>query len=112
MKHETVKVQCSTPTPGKKPTRILKWKYESISAAIIKILSARANSGVRFSELSGLVENLIGDEVMKELGSASWYTTTVKLDLEAKGIVQRVPGSSPQVIKLSDKASRGPQRAI
>jgi hypothetical protein len=30
------------------------------------------------------------------LGSIGWYTTTVKLDREVKGIIARVPGSKPQ----------------
>jgi hypothetical protein len=33
-------------------------------------------------------------------GSVNWYVTTVKLDLEARGTVQRVPNSRPQLVKL------------
>jgi len=33
-------------------------------------------------------------------GSVTWYVTTVKLDLEARGVVKRVPHSRPQLVKL------------
>jgi hypothetical protein len=33
-------------------------------------------------------------------GSVMWYVTTVKLDLEARGDVKRVPNSRPQIVKL------------
>jgi hypothetical protein len=36
-------------------------------------------------------------------GSISWYATMVKLDLEARGEIERIPGSSPQRIRLTRK---------
>ncbi len=33
-------------------------------------------------------------------GSVMWYYTTVKLDLEARGEIRRVPGSRPQLIEV------------
>jgi hypothetical protein len=33
-------------------------------------------------------------------GSVMWYVTTVKLDLEARGNIKRVPNSRPQLVKL------------
>jgi hypothetical protein len=34
-------------------------------------------------------------------GSIAWYVTTVKLDLEARHIIERVPNSSPQQLRLT-----------
>jgi len=34
-------------------------------------------------------------------GSVMWYVTTVKLDLEARGQIKRVPNSRPQLVKLA-----------
>jgi hypothetical protein len=34
-------------------------------------------------------------------GSVSWYVTTVKLDLETRGVVERVPGQKPQRLRLA-----------
>ncbi len=33
-------------------------------------------------------------------GSISWYVTTVKLDLEARKVIERVPGSRPQRLRM------------
>ncbi|WP_439144856.1 DUF6958 family protein [Virgibacillus profundi] len=33
-------------------------------------------------------------------GSLSWYFTAVKLDLEARDIIKRMEGSSPQKLQL------------
>ena len=34
-------------------------------------------------------------------GSVSWYVTTVKLDLEARGVIVRVPKARPQRLRLA-----------
>jgi hypothetical protein len=34
-------------------------------------------------------------------GSISWYYTTVKLDLEARGIIEQTGSGSPQLLRLS-----------
>jgi hypothetical protein len=33
------------------------------------------------------------------LGSVSWYTTVVKLDLEVKGELRRLPGSPQRLVR-------------
>jgi hypothetical protein len=89
------KVMCRTPTPGKKGVRIDKWKYDLIRKAILKAVS-KGKAGIPFRDLSKRVrENLTPAEI-KELGSISWYTTTVKLDLEVRGEIERVEGAKPQ----------------
>ena len=83
---------------GKKGVNIDKAKYEQIKDKIIDIL-AHENE---------LTFTRLGNEVDKQLskqfeGSISWYNTTVKLDLEARGIISRVQGSKPQRIELKRK---------
>ena len=34
-------------------------------------------------------------------GSVTWYVTCVKLDLEARGVIKRVPHSRPQLLRLA-----------
>ena len=34
-------------------------------------------------------------------GSIGWYYTTVKLDLEARGLIERIQKTSPQRIRLT-----------
>ena len=91
----TDKVLCQTPTPGKQPTRIDRWKYEAVCRAILATLDAHAE-GIPFKDLRTHVAQRLSEREKTELGSIGWYTTTVKLDLEVKGIIARVPGSKPQ----------------
>jgi hypothetical protein len=100
---EGEKVVVETPTPGKQHTRIDKWKYDLVHAAILASIPADDN-GVEFSELPQLVADYISSDDLKRLGSVSWYTTTVKLDMEVKGQLDRIPGSKPQRLRLTKQS--------
>lgn len=93
------KVICETPTPGKKPMRIAKWKYNLVRTAILAVVPSD-DQGVDFSRLPQLVEGQISGDDLERLGSLSWFTTTVKLDLEVRGVIERVPGSKPQRLRI------------
>jgi hypothetical protein len=95
---EEDKVLCETPTPGKQPTRIAKWKYELVRSAILAEVPDD-DKGVEFNRLAELVERRIPAEELKRLGSVSWYTTTVKLDMEVNGEIKRVAGVTPQRLR-------------
>jgi hypothetical protein len=74
--------------------RIEKAKYNAMRSAILDSLQ---NHGVMtFSQLGGLIEDLMEDSFD---GSAMWYYITVKLDLEERGEIRRVPGSRPELIE-------------
>jgi len=92
------KVVCETPTPGKQPTRIVRWKYDLVRSAILKSIPS-GHPGIEFARLAAMVKSCIESRDLERLGSVSWYTTTVKLDLEVKGETERVPGSSPQLLR-------------
>ena len=88
------------PDPNKEGVNIDKEKYESMRETIIDELQVR--NEMSFTEL--------GDAINKKLegnfsGSISWYYTTVKLDLEARGIIERIGKSSPQMIRLNPNYS-------
>jgi hypothetical protein len=89
------KVVCATPTPGKQTTRIDRWKYQAVRRAILDTLDGSAN-GILFKDLSAEVAARLSSKEKASLGSVGWYTTTVKLDMEVKGEISRVPGESPQ----------------
>lgn len=93
------RITCHTPTPGKKPTRIHKWKYDLLRGIIRDILSDSVD-GVEFRALPNLIDARLCTEQRSNLGSVSWYTTTVKLDMEVKGDIERVPGVKPQRLRL------------
>jgi hypothetical protein len=94
------KVLCETPTPGKQPTRIDRWKYDLVRAAILAVIPNN-DEGIEFRDLPALVENQLDPADLENLGAVSWYTTTVKLDMEVKGEIERVPGSKPQRLRLT-----------
>lgn len=95
------KILCRTPTPGKKPTRIPRWKYELVHAAILDVVPA-AGEGIEFKRLPHLVRKRLSEKERASLGSVSWHTTTVKLDMEVKGELERIPGSNPQRLRRTN----------
>lgn len=80
----------------KRGVNISREKYEIICEAILSVL--RAQKEITFRNLSRAVEKEVNGNFE---GSVMWYVTTVKLDLEARGLVKRVPGSRPQLVKLA-----------
>jgi len=80
----------------KQGVNISREKYEIICEAILMVL--RAQKEITFMNLSRAVEKEVNGNFE---GSVTWYVTTVKLDLEARGLVKRVPGSRPQLVKLA-----------
>jgi len=80
----------------KQGVNISKEKYEIICEAILSIL--QAHKEITFRNLSRAVEKKVNGNFE---GSVTWYVTTVKLDLEARGKVKRVPNSRPQLVKLA-----------
>jgi len=94
------KVLCQTPTPGKRPTRIERWKYDLIHSAILAVIHQNRQE-IAFRDLPALVEQHLDPGDLENLGSISWYTTTVKLDMEVKREIERVPGSKPQKLRIA-----------
>lgn len=89
------KILTQHPEPGKSGVNISKQKYDVIREAILE--SIRAHGEITFTDLTQDVQKRL-DGTFE--GSIAWYVTTVKLDLEARGLVERVPGSGPQQLRL------------
>src|SRR5262245_41170266 len=94
MNENSDKIVCQTPTEGKSPTRIEKWKYDVVRRAILNIVKSQPD-GILFNELAGLVGQNLSEYEKQNLGSVNWYTTTVKLDLEVKGEIRRLDKVTP-----------------
>ena len=78
---------------GKSGKNIDRQKYETMRKAIV---SGLRNKELTHTELfAQLGENLSG----KFSGNVSWYAETVKLDLEARKIIERT-GSKPQKYRV------------
>ncbi len=80
----------------KQGVKISKEKYEIIRKAILCVLQTQKE--ITFMNLSRAVEKEVNGNFE---GSVMWYVTTVKLDLEARGQIKRVPKSRPQLVKLA-----------
>lgn len=82
---------------GKHGVQIGRHKYEIVREAILE--AVRCNGELTFKELMQAVEHqLIGTFY----GSIPWYITTVKLDLEARHEIERVPSSRPLRFRLAE----------
>ena len=84
------------PHKGKSGLNISRRKYNLIRESILD--SLRTHGEMTFKDLT--------EEVREKLehsfyGSIPWYVTTVKLDLEARGIIERIPHRRPQQLRLS-----------
>ncbi len=80
---------------GKQGVNIGRQKYNSMRQAIIDCLSQDAE--LTYSQLAIAVEERLAGQYD---GSIRWYFTTVKLDLEARHIVQRTH-TKPQLIRIA-----------
>ena len=81
--------------PEKHADRIDPAKYQAVHEAITQNL--RRHGSLTFTQLGALVEEQLQAAFT---GSVTWYYTTVKLDMEARGELRRVPNSRPQVIEI------------
>jgi hypothetical protein len=80
----------------KQGVNISREKYEIIRKAILCVLETERE--MTFMNLSRAVEKEVNGNFD---GSVTWYVTTVKLDLEARGKIKRVHHSRPQLVKLT-----------
>lgn len=94
---EDKKIMTLHPDPTKKGVNISLKKYEMMRDTIIGIIS-RAET-ISFTDLT--------TEASKELdgifdGNIPWYVVSVKQDLEARKIIQRVNARSPQQLRMAN----------
>ena len=85
------------PDPDKNGRPVDRESYEAMKAVLLRVIPADAE-GVRFSALKGLARPHLPPGT-KAHASPGWWATTVKLDLEARGMIERVPGASPQRVR-------------
>lgn len=80
---------------GKQGVNILKRRYDLVKDTLIALLQTHGE--ISYKELNEKAEQALKG---KFDGSIPWYVVTVKLDLEARGIISRIPKTSPHRIKL------------
>ncbi|PWL39507.1 hypothetical protein DKG77_01330 [Flagellimonas aquimarina] len=80
---------------GKAGVNILKRRYDLIKDFIVNTIAEK--KVITFESL--------GDRAVEELtgifdGKVLWYIVSVKLDLEARGIIERIPKTSPHQLRM------------
>lgn len=80
---------------GKAGVNIDRKKYEFIKTAILDLV--KEQEGITFKEL---LTKAIENYGKTFDGSVGWYVTTIKLDLEARGMIERIGKTSPQRLRL------------
>jgi hypothetical protein len=93
------KVLCRNPDPAKQGTRIPRWKYDLVRDAILSALKTRPK-GFPFRDLPTQVRKRLTGDDARAVGSISWHTTVVKLDLEARGTIERIREARPQLLRI------------
>ncbi len=80
---------------GKKGVNILKRRYDVIHDYILKTIKKR--KVISYEKLSDMA---IRDLSETFDGKVVWYIVSVKLDLEARGIIERIPKTSPHELRM------------
>jgi len=95
---EEEKILTLHPEEDKQGVNISRSKYEMIRQAILN--AVRSQGSISFKGLVSLIEYNLRNRFE---GSIPWYVTTVKLDLEARGEIERLPGDGEQMLRLKKK---------
>jgi len=96
------KIACYTPTKGREgATNIPRWKYDCVRRAILNVLDEADDGQVLFKDLAEHVEEVLTSNQLAKLGSLGWHVTTVKLNMEVEGEIERVPRQTPQTLRKS-----------
>lgn len=80
---------------GKKGVNISREKYDHIRDFILKTIKKEGE--ITYQALNKLAIKKLTDTFD---GSVPWYLVTVKLDLEARNIIERIPKTSPHELRL------------
>ena len=80
---------------GRKGVNILKARYNTIKDFIVKTI--KLHGEISFGQLSDIAVKELSDNFD---GKVLWYIVTVKLDLEARQIIERIPKTSPHILRL------------
>ena len=92
------RISTQHPDPDKQGVNIDRRYYDAMARALMAVIPRRKD-GVAFGELPKLVAPKLRGTVFDGGGSLMWYLTTIKLDLEARGRIERVPGAKPQRVR-------------
>ena len=84
---------------GKKAVSMDQKKYDSLKEPLLRQLRAKGES-THGDIVRAILDDFERNETKFE-GSVPWHTEWVKLDLEARKVIRRIPGTSPIKYELS-----------
>lgn len=79
-------------------------QYDLVRAHILDVLArpTRPDGTVLLKDLVASTQDQLGDHPAFPNGRLRNYCTYTKVDLEARGLVERIPSSSPQRVRLTN----------
>lgn len=92
---EEEKIMTLHPEEEKQGVNISRAKYDMIRQAILNAI--RSQGTISYKGLVSLIDYNLRNRFE---GSISWYVTTVKLDLEARGEIERIENKGEQQLRL------------
>lgn len=101
MKKSVEMFQALHPDPTKNGTRVTKATYDAYRVALLQVIPFD-EKGIAFGDLPKAVAGLVSAEISANT-SPGWWSTTVKLDLEARGLIERVPAKGRQHLRRIKK---------
>ena len=101
MAKKRVKVLKRAATDGGRGARISPNRYSALRGAILAAVP-KHRDGIALPELTRAVAARVPRELFRG-ASLHWYTTAVKLDLEAEGLIERASGFRPQRVRRVQK---------
>ncbi len=90
---------------GKNGVRIERAKYDEMRRVLLRVTPRNA-AGIAFAELPQHVRPLLDPAIYPEGAAVKWYLVTVKQDLEARALIEQVPGARPQRLRRRARAAR------
>lgn len=103
-KKDDEKIQTRNVT-GANGVNISRQMYDEVKKAILHTLEKKNGDGVLAKDLPKEIAKQVPKKLFAD-ASVPWYTTVVKLDLEARGLIKRVPGSQPQMLQLGRRTGK------
>ena len=80
---------------GKQGVNILRRRYKVIKGFILQTIEE--HQPIAFEDLIDKAHDALKDTFD---GKITWYMVLVKLDLEARGMIERVPKTSPHQLRI------------
>jgi len=92
------KIMTLNPDKNKTGVNIDKDKYDIIKQAIRQVFKERKE--ISYSTLTNIIKARLANNFT---GSIRWYVEIVKLDMEARKMIERIPDTKPQMYRYKGK---------